>query len=169
MTGAQVEARRGYFRALAYRLNVPPMFREDAVQEMMLAVWRREGDRYWRLAARSACIDFLRRVTRFDRRSGLAVTVYHLSHVAERFNGDYDNLSVLADQGAGDVVEEVEARLTVSRIMATARLTERERLILYQRYVHASTYVAIGTMLALSPSRVSQLHEKALRKLRAVA
>jgi DNA-directed RNA polymerase specialized sigma24 family protein len=49
-----------YFLQVARRLGVPEMWREDAAQDMALAVWQAPAAMHWKAVAQKQTIDFLR-------------------------------------------------------------------------------------------------------------
>lgn len=66
----------------------------------------------------------------------------------------------------GEVVEQSEARERLAR--AIDALPERERLVIALYYYEGLTLKEIGQVLGVSESRVSQLHTKAVLRLRAI-
>lgn len=46
------------------------------------------------------------------------------------------------------------------------KLTEREKTVLQERYVHGKTYKKIGEIFRVTPERIKQIHNGALRKMR---
>ncbi len=73
----------------------------------------------------------------------------------------------IADAQAPDPVRELQDQET-RRLLAEAveRLPERERLVVAMYYYEGLTIREIGEVLGVTPSRVSQLHTKAILRLR---
>lgn len=79
-----------------------------------------------------------------------------------------DPLGVIADERADDPVDIFESA-EVKDILAAAidRLPEREKTVVALYYYEGLTLKEIGTVLGVTESRVSQLHTKAVLRLRA--
>lgn len=79
-----------------------------------------------------------------------------------------DPLGVIADEHADDPVDIFE-NAEVKEILASAidRLPEREKTVVALYYYEGLTLKEIGTVLGVTESRVSQLHTKAVLRLRA--
>jgi RNA polymerase sigma factor for flagellar operon FliA len=79
-----------------------------------------------------------------------------------------DPLGVIADERADDPVDIFESA-EVKDILASAieRLPEREKTVVALYYYEGLTLKEIGTVLGVTESRVSQLHTKAVLRLRA--
>lgn len=79
-----------------------------------------------------------------------------------------DPLGVIADERAEDPVDIFESA-EVKDILAAAidRLPEREKTVVALYYYEGLTLKEIGTVLGVTESRVSQLHTKAVLRLRA--
>jgi RNA polymerase sigma factor for flagellar operon FliA len=77
-------------------------------------------------------------------------------------------LGVIADERAEDPVTMFES-VEVKDILASAieRLPERERIVIALYYYEGLTLKEIGQVLGVTESRVSQLHTKAVLRLRA--
>ncbi|MCL2850011.1 MAG: FliA/WhiG family RNA polymerase sigma factor, partial [Micrococcales bacterium] len=75
----------------------------------------------------------------------------------------------LADDDAADPLGEVESQET-SHLLARAieMLSERERLVVVLYYFERRTLAQIGRVLGVTESRVSQIHNGAVGRLRAV-
>jgi RNA polymerase sigma factor for flagellar operon FliA len=76
-------------------------------------------------------------------------------------------LDTLADEGAPDPQAVVEGTLLRDRVAdAIAALPEREKLVIALYYYENLTLREIGEVLGVTESRVSQLHTKAVLRLR---
>ncbi|MRR12506.1 FliA/WhiG family RNA polymerase sigma factor, partial [bacterium] len=77
-------------------------------------------------------------------------------------------MGAIADEKAEDPVSMFES-VEVKDILATAieRLPERERIVIALYYYEGLTLKEIGQVLGVTESRVSQLHTKAVLRLRA--
>lgn len=80
----------------------------------------------------------------------------------------HDPLDVIADERAEDPVDVFESA-EIKDILAGAieRLPEREKTVIALYYYEGLTLKEIGTVLGVTESRVSQLHTKAVLRLRA--
>jgi RNA polymerase sigma factor for flagellar operon FliA len=90
-----------------------------------------------------------------------------LDEVRSGEEGDYTLLETLEDREAPDpaaLEEERRMRELVHR--AVERLPERYRIVLELHYFHELTLKEVAEVLSLSPSRVSQMHNLALSRLR---
>lgn len=76
-------------------------------------------------------------------------------------------VDLLEDHNAGDAQEIVELS-EVKELLAQSisRLPEKEKTVVYLYYYEGLTLKEIGTVLNLSESRISQLHTKAILRLR---
>ncbi|MEW6523388.1 MAG: FliA/WhiG family RNA polymerase sigma factor [Bacillota bacterium] len=86
---------------------------------------------------------------------------------AEDGDGRVRTAETIADQNARDPVKELQDQET-QRLLAEAieRLPERERTVVALYYYEGLTIREIGEVLGVTPSRVSQLHTKAILRLR---
>ena len=76
-------------------------------------------------------------------------------------------LDTLPDQSAPDPVAVVDASELKDRLAdAIARLPEREKLVIALYYYENLTLREIGEVLGVTESRISQLHTKAVLRLR---
>jgi RNA polymerase sigma factor for flagellar operon FliA len=76
-------------------------------------------------------------------------------------------VDILQDEDAVDALEMAEfteVKETLAR--AIARLPEKEKTVVYLYYYEGLTLKEIGAVLTLSESRISQLHTKAILRLR---
>lgn len=65
-----------------------------------------------------------------------------------------------------DPMIELENKDEVRALMDIAKLSEKERLVLSQRFENDETKEGIGKSLGVTGNRINQIEEKALRKLR---
>lgn len=72
----------------------------------------------------------------------------------------------LADASDGLDMRLIHAELVDSLALAVARLPERSRMMIRQRYWRERTLVSIGQELGITKSRASRVHSAALRQLR---
>lgn len=79
-----------------------------------------------------------------------------------------DPLASIADDGADDPVDLLEdAELKEILAQAIERLPEREKTVIALYYYEGLTLKEIGAVLGVTESRVSQMHAKAVLRLRA--
>ncbi|MCC6686055.1 MAG: FliA/WhiG family RNA polymerase sigma factor [Fimbriimonadaceae bacterium] len=96
--------------------------------------------------------------------------VYSLDDILGTGNGDGDDsvhfVEMIVDENAS-TSGEVEGR-EIRRILALGidRLPERERMVVALYYFEGLTFKEIGKLLAVSESRVYQLHTQAMGRLR---
>ncbi len=95
-----------------------------------------------------------------------SVTIFSLSDATGSPSEDSSlrNIDYIEDSGIPDPMEVLQKR----EIMQVARryLSEREFTVLDSYYNHEMTMRDIGTRLGMSESRVSQIHSKAIERLR---
>jgi len=76
-------------------------------------------------------------------------------------------LSSVPDNEASDPFEETSWQVQRDRLAeAIDELTEQERLVITLYYYEGLTLSEIGEVIELSPSRISQIHSKAIMRLR---
>lgn len=95
------------------------------------------------------------------------VALDELWSVSDSGGDQFSLLDTLPDRGAPDpqaVVDEGEMRTQIAE--AIAALPEREQLVIALYYYENLTLREIGEVLAVTESRVSQLHTKAVLRLR---
>lgn len=63
----------------------------------------------------------------------------------------------------------IEARLDTRRLFERAELSERQRFVVERRYWDWARDREIGYQLGVHPSRISQLHTRAISRMRAVS
>jgi len=155
------------------------VLREDLVAAGMIGLWdaiRRHGEHpnegftwYVRVRVRGAILDELRAQDWLSRRVRKAVTesgesslprVVRLDDVSESEQSRCLGMACEAD---------VELELQASRealARAVEALPERERLIVSEHYYRQVKFTSLGAQLGVSEPRVSQLHSRAMRRLR---
>jgi RNA polymerase sigma factor for flagellar operon FliA len=155
------------------------VLRDDLVAAGMGGLWDaivRHGDHadqgfefYVRVRVRGAILDELRSQDWLPRRARAAAEAEDCQPVAVvRFDdlGDGERARCLAS-AALSTETAVEQR-AVARHLASAleRLPERERHILCEHYLRGIRFKDLGAELGVSEPRISQLHTRALGRLR---
>jgi len=132
---------------------------------------------YARTRIRGAVFDELRAQDWLPRRARRAVTSSaqsattrwgHVGHAVVSFSDDssLEDALQLAIQ-SDDPVERIEARSQHRALVrAIEQLPERERRIVGMHYFHGVKFKDIGAELGVSEPRISQLHARALGRLR---
>ena len=92
-----------------------------------------------------------------------AKTMFSLSEKWEDDDGSVEKIEVLEDKTAIDPVGELNRLDLMSYI--TRALTHKERFIIEQYYQYGHTMREIGEMLALTESRVCQIHSNVMGRL----
>jgi len=93
-----------------------------------------------------------------------AKTMFSLSEKWEDDEGSVEKVEVLEDKTAIDPVNELNRRDLMGFI--TRALTHKERFIIEQYYQYGHTMREIGEMLALTESRVCQIHSNVMGRLK---
>ncbi len=93
-----------------------------------------------------------------------AKTMFSLSEKWEDDDGSVEKVEVLEDKTAIDPVHELNRRDLMQFI--TRSLTHKERFIIEQYYQFGHTMREIGEMLALTESRVCQIHSNVMSRLK---
>ncbi|MCZ6598560.1 MAG: FliA/WhiG family RNA polymerase sigma factor [Planctomycetota bacterium] len=93
-----------------------------------------------------------------------AKTMFSLSEKWEDDDGSIEKVEVLEDRTAIDPVNELNRRDLMHFI--TRSLTHKERFIIEQYYQYGHTMREIGEMLALTESRVCQIHSNVMGRLK---
>jgi RNA polymerase sigma factor for flagellar operon FliA len=93
-----------------------------------------------------------------------AKTMFSLSEKWEDDDGAVEKVEVLEDRTAIDPVHEMNRRDLMAFI--TRALTHKERFIIEQYYQYGHTMREIGEMLALTESRVCQIHSNVMSRLK---
>lgn len=95
-----------------------------------------------------------------------AKTMFSLSEKWEDDDGSVEKVEVLEDKNAQDPVGEMNRRDLMGFI--TRALTHKERFIIEQYYQYGHTMREIGEMLALTESRVCQIHSNVMSRLKSL-
>ena len=93
-----------------------------------------------------------------------AKTMFSLSEKWEDDDGSVEKVEILQDKTATDPVHEMNRRDLMNFI--TRALTHKERFIIEQYYQYGHTMREIGEMLALTESRVCQIHSNVMNRLK---
>lgn len=93
-----------------------------------------------------------------------AKTMFSLSEKWEDDDGSVEKVEILEDKTATDPVHELNRRDLMNFI--TRALTHKERFIIEQYYQYGHTMREIGEMLALTESRVCQIHSNVMSRLK---
>jgi RNA polymerase sigma factor for flagellar operon FliA len=155
------------------------VLREDLVAAGMIGLWdaiRRHGGRenegfawYVRVRVRGAILDELRAQDWLSRRVRKAVSatgdpatprVVRLDDVSESEQSRCLGVDCQIDRE----LELKSSRDALAR--AVNALPERERLIVSEHYYREVKFTSLGARLGVSEPRVSQLHSRAMRRLR---
>ncbi|MEW6073085.1 MAG: FliA/WhiG family RNA polymerase sigma factor [Planctomycetota bacterium] len=95
-----------------------------------------------------------------------AKTMFSLSEKWEDDDGAVEKVEVLEDRNAVDPVHELN-RVDLMNFITRA-LTHKERFIIEQYYQYGHTMREIGEMLALTESRVCQIHSNVMSRLKSL-
>jgi RNA polymerase sigma factor for flagellar operon FliA len=131
---------------------------------------------YARIRIRGAIVDELRQQDWLPRRArwavssgvdkgqgGAATAVVSLEDMAVG-----EQSTALVDEETANPAEQAEANDTRKRLeRAVSMLPDRERLIVSMHYFEGVRFKEIGALLGVSEPRISQLHARAMEKLRA--
>jgi RNA polymerase sigma factor for flagellar operon FliA len=93
-----------------------------------------------------------------------AKTMFSLSEKWEDDDGSVEKVEILEDKTSIDPVHEMNRRDLMGFI--TRALTHKERFIIEQYYQYGHTMREIGEMLALTESRVCQIHSNVMSRLK---
>ncbi len=96
--------------------------------------------------------------------SARARSMFSLSEKWEDDDGSVEKVEILEDKGSIDPVSELNRRDLMGFI--TRALTHKERFIIEQYYQYGHTMREIGEMLALTESRVCQIHSNVMSRLK---
>ncbi len=82
-------------------------------------------------------------------------------------NRQVPRIETITDQNGNSVLGEIEkGELRSFLVVAMDRLTEQEKLVIALYYYEELTLKEIGEVMSISESRVSQIHTRAVKKLR---
>ncbi len=85
----------------------------------------------------------------------------------EEDNRQVPRIETVADEGANIILRDLErSELQAFLVIAIEHLTEQEKLVIALYYYEELTLKEIGEVMKISESRVSQIHTKAVLKLR---
>ncbi len=158
---------------IARRHVAPGVELDDLVQEGRLALlsaadrWRPDGGSSFASFAARSILNFLRISRRGDRRRGLTVGAGARRLAALHFDGP-DAEGNDPDPGT-DATQETELATAEALHLlrgARASLTAREREVLTMRFDDELTWVDAGAALGVSPSRIGQIQELAVERMR---
>ena len=93
-----------------------------------------------------------------------ARAMFSLSEKWEDDDGSVEKVEILEDKGSIDPVNELNRRDLMGFI--TRALTHKERFIIEQYYQYGHTMREVGEMLALTESRVCQIHSNVMNRLK---
>lgn len=169
-----------YFLFIAWRLGVPPMWREDAAQEMALAVWRAPATANLKTVALRQGIDFKRDKGHRKRTSGellggrYAPTAYNHLGSLRRRQKMVDKAEMISIERfpsmplrASSRFEDASAnRLDLERCWPV--LGHREGFALLM-YAAGYTWQEVGARLGVTETRACQIGKGARRTLLANA
>ncbi|MDX9856330.1 MAG: FliA/WhiG family RNA polymerase sigma factor [candidate division Zixibacteria bacterium] len=84
-------------------------------------------------------------------------------------NRQVPRIETITDQNGNSVLGEIEkGELRSFLVVAMDRLTEQEKLVIALYYYEELTLKEIGEVMSISESRVSQIHTRAVKKLRSM-
>jgi len=155
------------------------VLREDLVAAGMAGLWdaiRRHGEKhdegfewYVRVRVRGAILDELRAQDWLTRRARRAATANADSNPPRVVRlddvGEWEQnrcLAIAPDAESG--LSETFIRESLARAVET--LPERERLIVSEHYFNHVKFKSLGERLGVSEPRISQLHSRAMQRLR---
>lgn len=159
------------------------VLRDDLVAAGMSGLWdaiRRQGEHregsfewYVRVRVRGAILDELRAQDWLPRRARAAAAAESNAKGAVPFVvrlddiGEWDQNRALATAESANSENQVCAKLESERLAQAVReLPERERHIVSMHYYRGVRFKDLGAELGVSEPRVSQLHSRAMRRLR---
>jgi RNA polymerase sigma factor for flagellar operon FliA len=157
------------------------VLREDLVAAGMVGLWdaiRRHGEEpdqgfewYVRVRVRGAILDELRAEDWLSRRARAAAAatsdsvpprVVRLDDVGEW----EQSRSLAVEEGSEAELDRQSTQATLAR--AVQALPERERMIVSEHYFNEVKFKSLGEKLGVSEPRVSQLHSRAMQRLKAI-
>lgn len=171
--------------ALGFRRQLPPnVLTEDLVQAALLGLWDGlqksasrgydpdEQEWYLRTRIRGAILDELRtqdwlqrRLRRVEREGRAEVRVVHGADTsgAQR----WEDTIASPEPGVDERLDEDWLAETAIQSLGDSARGQRERRLIRQHYYHGHKFKEIGDELGVSEPRVSQLHTRAILKMRA--
>jgi RNA polymerase sigma factor FliA len=160
------------------------VLRDDLLAAGMSGLWdalKRHGERsdegfewYLRVRVRGAILDELRAQDWLPRRARAAASRADDGRAVPRVVRlddltDWEQHRGLATAEGANSEHELGAKLAGDRLAkAVQELPERERLIVSMHYYRGVRFKDLGSELGVSEPRVSQLHSRALRRLRSL-
>jgi RNA polymerase sigma factor for flagellar operon FliA len=155
------------------------VLREDLVAAGMIGLWdaiRRHGEQpnegfawYVRVRVRGAILDELRAQDWLSRRVRKAVSATSDASLPRVVRLEDVSESEQSRCLGMDSETDAELELRAAREMlarAVEALPERERMIVSEHYYRQVKFTSLGARLGVSEPRVSQLHSRAMRRLR---
>ncbi len=140
------------------RLKPADAYAEDCFSEGLLALIKSVDDfmpslgvpfaAYARIRIKGAMLDLLRQQARYPK------------------NEDDAGLSKLISMSAAKGEQEVSQEMLAEILIAATRLGGKERAVIEQLYIEGRSREEIADSLGVSPSRVSQIHARALKRIR---
>lgn len=140
------------------RLNPAEACAEDCFSEGLLALIKSVDDfkpslgvpfaAYARIRIKGAMLDLLRQQSRNSK------------------NDDDVDLSNLLAKSSAKGELEINQEMLAEILIAATRLDGKERIVIEKLYVCGDTRDEIAKSLGVSPSRVSQIHARALKRIR---
>jgi RNA polymerase sigma factor for flagellar operon FliA len=157
------------------------VLREDLVAAGMAGLWdaiRKHGDTadegfewYVRVRIRGAILDELRSQDWLSRRARAAAEASgqsippHVVHLDDMCEPEQARCLGSTSQGDSEIVQRDE-RAALAR--AVQQLPERERFIVSEHYFGEVKFKSLSETLGVSEPRVSQLHSRAMKRLREI-
>lgn len=156
------------------------VLREDLVAAGMVGLWdaiRRHGDApdqgfewYVRVRVRGAILDELRAEDWLSRRARAAAAATSDSQPPRVVRlddvGEWESRSLASEDSSESDLDRQATQATLSR--AVEALPERERMIVSEHYFNEVKFKSLGERLGVSEPRVSQLHSRAMQRLKAL-
>ncbi|HEY3500368.1 MAG TPA: sigma-70 family RNA polymerase sigma factor [Polyangiaceae bacterium] len=155
------------------------VLREDLIAAGMVGLWdaiRRHGEEpdegfewYVRVRVRGAILDELRAEDWLSRRARAAAAATSDSQPPRVVRlddvGEWEQSRSLASEDSSET--ELDRQATQASLnRAVEALPERERLIVAEHYFNEVKFKSLGERLGVSEPRVSQLHSRAMQRLR---
>jgi DNA-directed RNA polymerase specialized sigma24 family protein len=165
-----------YFLRVAYRLGVPEMWREDAAQEMALAVWEAPATANWKTVAGRQGIDFMRSKGHLKRtpdgpaggryaptrRHPMGMLRYRRKTIDKAETINIETVSFLPLRGTTRFEDTSAERLDLENDWRVLR--ERQAFVLLM-YAVGYTWREVGRRLGVTETRACQIGKDARRRL----